>query len=305
MDTALLQCFVTMARLGHLGKTAAELRVAKPTVSYRLKELEATVHQVLFERSARGLRLTGDGNRLLPLAQVALDAMDRVLAPDRHRHGSLSGCIDLGTIGDPVWLRSPLVLGLLRRQHPGLTVRLHLGQSGQVPRDVLEGRLTGGWVLGPIADPGLMVRTLSQIRLRVVGPSAWARRLTIASVGDLADFPWIDLPERCAFTLHRRLLFARSARQPVSCLQADGEPVLAALAAEGQALSLLREELALQGQQAGSLALWPGTVPNLHLHFILPLFRQHEPIGKALEETVLRSWTSGRSRDTEGNRQRG
>lgn len=58
MDTTLLRSFVTLARLGHLGRAAGALQLTKSAISYHLKELENAVHQTLFTRSAGGMDLT-------------------------------------------------------------------------------------------------------------------------------------------------------------------------------------------------------------------------------------------------------
>lgn len=56
-----LHYFWTVARLGSVTAAAAELRVAQPTVSGQLRELERNVGTPLFTRSGRGLALTETG----------------------------------------------------------------------------------------------------------------------------------------------------------------------------------------------------------------------------------------------------
>lgn len=295
MDPILLRCFAAIARQGHLKRAADELHLTKQTICYHLKELEAAVRQPLFSRSPSGMRLTEAGRHLLPIAQKTLDAYDEFTASAEDLGRGLSGRVDLGVISDAVWLRAPQVMVLLNRHHPDLAVRLHHAQSGLVPRDILEGRLTAGWVMGSIDQPGLAVRTLANFRMRVVGPRSWARQLDGSVLSDLADFPWVDAPEHCAFTFHRRFLFAESGRQPVGRFQVNSERALYGIVTEGQVLSLLREDHALAGQQAGELALWPGTVPALRLSFVLPTIRQDEPIGRALFDAVSQVWGLSRA----------
>ncbi|MBA2481216.1 MAG: LysR family transcriptional regulator, partial [Planctomycetes bacterium] len=251
MDSYLLRSFVVIARNGHLGRSAIELHLCKPALSNHLKELEQTLEQVLFERSGTGMRLTPAGSRLLPIAQKALDAVDEVTTVAHQIGMRVTGRADIGMVGDAIWLRAPQALTLLQRHHPELMVHLHQGVSGNVQRDVLEGRLAAGWVLGPGDYAGLTSWLLTRVGMRIVGPLAWAQQLASASVRELADFPWVDTPATCAHAQHREALFARGGRQPVGHFHADSERAHYGIAAEGLALSFLREEVALAGQQDG------------------------------------------------------
>ena len=295
MDPHLLRSFVVIARHGHLGRAAADLHLCKPAISNHLKELEQKLEQVLFERSISGMRLTTAGSQLLPVAQKALAALDDVTTAAQQISNRVSGIAAMGTVSDATWLRAPQALNFLHLHYPELSVRLHQGISGQVQRDVLEGRLVAGWILGPVEDAALTTRILSNVRMRVVGPWAWAQQLATASVRELADFPWVDTPTTCAYSRHRHMLFANSGRQPTGVFQVDSECALYGVAAEGLGLSLLREEMALTGQRDGVLAVWPGAVPDLHLRFVISTIRRDEPIGRALVDAALRSWGLSRT----------
>ncbi len=61
--------FLAVAEAGSLSAAARRLRVAQPTVSRRLVELEAQLGEALFLRSVEGALLTGFGERLLEPAR--------------------------------------------------------------------------------------------------------------------------------------------------------------------------------------------------------------------------------------------
>jgi len=290
MDTTLLRSFVTLAKLGHLGRAAGVLQLTKPAISYHLKELESAVNQTLFTRSAHGMSLTAAGDHILPLAQRILDDVDELKSTAQHLHNRLTGHAELGLIGDAIWLRAPQVMGILHRHHPDLVVHLRHTTGSEVQRDVLEGRLSAGWILGSVNEPGLAARNLAAVRMCVVGPRSWSRQLDTASLTELADFPWVDGLDQGGMTTHRQALFAQSLRSPASRFHADSERAVYGIVAEGLAVSLLREDLALTGQEAGDLTIWPGQVPDLHLRFVIPAIRRDEPIGQALFTAVLRAW---------------
>lgn len=73
LDLHWLNTFVTLARLEHFGKTAAELHMTQPNVSLHIKQLEQTTRVKLIERNP--FRLTQAGERLLHSAQRTLQEL--------------------------------------------------------------------------------------------------------------------------------------------------------------------------------------------------------------------------------------
>src|SRR6185503_9638448 len=76
MDLDALRAFVSVARQAHVGRAAARLGRTQPSVSARLARLEAAWDTRLFRRHARGMTLTPEGARLLPLAEAVLRGAD-------------------------------------------------------------------------------------------------------------------------------------------------------------------------------------------------------------------------------------
>lgn len=290
MDSTILRSFVLVAHHGHLGRAASELHLCKPAVSAHLKELERIVEHPLFDRTSSGMRLTGAGDQLLPLAQQAMDAFVLFESAARGAGQRLTGRVDLGFADDPVWVRAPQTLAFLQRHHPEVSIQLRCCQAVHLERDILEGRLAAGWLVGTVNQAGLTSRHLTRVPLRVVGPKAWSRQLEPADLGELADFPWVDLAEGGAYTIHRQQLFAGTNSQPTCALCADSERAIYGIVAEGLAVGMLREELATAGRDAGDLCIWPGPVPDLHLRFVIPTIRREEQVGRALVDAVSRSW---------------
>lgn len=64
-----LKLFLAVAEAGSLSAAARRLKVAQPTVSRRLAELEATMGDALFARGVEGAKLTPFGERLLQPAK--------------------------------------------------------------------------------------------------------------------------------------------------------------------------------------------------------------------------------------------
>lgn len=79
LDTALLRAFVVTAQEGHFGQAADRLFISQQALSKRVARLEATLGVRLFERTSRSVELTAAGERLLPAAREALEAVATVM----------------------------------------------------------------------------------------------------------------------------------------------------------------------------------------------------------------------------------
>lgn len=69
---------VEVARLGSLNKAAETLMIAQPNISRSIKELEADLGITIFQRSAKGMVLTPDGEEFLDYARDVLSRIDKL-----------------------------------------------------------------------------------------------------------------------------------------------------------------------------------------------------------------------------------
>jgi DNA-binding transcriptional LysR family regulator len=77
---------VEVARLGSLNKAAETLMIAQPNISRSIKELEADLGITIFQRSAKGMVLTPDGEEFIDYAKDILHRMDKL--EQSYRDGS-------------------------------------------------------------------------------------------------------------------------------------------------------------------------------------------------------------------------
>jgi DNA-binding transcriptional LysR family regulator len=122
MDTDAVRTFVAVADTGQFQHAADDLAITQQAVSKRVAALEKVLGVRLFTRTARGARLTVDGQAFLPRARELLRAEQRAAAAVRPGRRPLR----VDVIG-----RRLAPAGLLRgfhRAHPGteLTVVTHL-----------------------------------------------------------------------------------------------------------------------------------------------------------------------------------
>ncbi len=95
MNLLYLKYAVEVAACGSINRAAEKLYIDQPNLSRAIRELETSLGVTVFERSARGMRLTPDGEIFLQYAKSILDQVETVehlfrQGASRKRHFSVS-----------------------------------------------------------------------------------------------------------------------------------------------------------------------------------------------------------------------
>lgn len=158
MDLSDLRFFEAVARAGAMNRAASELNTVQSNVTARIRLLEDALGTSLFERHSRGVRLTPAGERLLPFAKAAerllSDAM-RAVADD----GVPRGGLILGSLETTAAMHLSPVLTGFAGDHPGVDLSIRTGTTAELIEDVLENRVEGAFVCGPVDHPDLEYQT--------------------------------------------------------------------------------------------------------------------------------------------------
>lgn len=297
-DLRQLQALVAIADQGTLGRAADALHCSPSALSMQLSALEARIGQVLTQRTGRGLRLSAEGERLLPAARDTVQAAERFaqLARAAPVDGQPTPAVPVvvGTILDPPAIRLGEFLRAVRERGPQLHPELRHGISGSVLREVQDRRVDLGFFLGEVEGPGWRVQTLAPVRYVVVAPRGWQSRLEGRQWEDLAALPWIDTPRESVHHALLRPVFAGRARATVA--RVDQEASMLDLVRAGFGLSLAREAVALREAHVGGLAV--SREHRLDTRLSLgALDRQDDPARAAALDTLFDAaaavWRSG------------
>ena len=73
MSLTQLEYFVAVAESGSVTRAAVRCAVSQPPLTRQIRALEDELHAPLFRRSARGMALTPEGERLLAHARSVLE----------------------------------------------------------------------------------------------------------------------------------------------------------------------------------------------------------------------------------------
>lgn len=292
MELYQLRTFTAVADEGHLTRAAERLHLSQPAVSSHIKALEDDLGVTLFERTPSGMVLTRAGRKLVEHAERVLSAAGELRHAARAYQGEISGHVRLGTVSDPELLRLGEFLGRLVERHPGLEIELRQEVSGAALEAVRTGELDASFYFGEMAQPEIAAMRIRDMTYRVVAPAAWAARVHRAPWAEVAALPWILTPEISSHSQLLRELFDRHGVEPTKVAEADNEAVIANLVESGVGLSLLREDLALQLERAGAIALCGTSRPATTLWFVHLAEREDDPVVAALKQVLADTWGS-------------
>lgn len=167
MDAGDLRIFEAVARLGGMNRAAAELNTVQSNVTARIRQLEAELGESLFQRHSRGVVLTAAGRRLLPYAERIrhlLEEARRAATDD----GRPKGALTVGSLETTAALRLPPVLAAYAAAYPEVDLVLRTGTTAELVDEVLDHRLEGAFVCGPVDHPDLAEESIFREELVLV-----------------------------------------------------------------------------------------------------------------------------------------
>ncbi|WP_129339520.1 LysR family transcriptional regulator [Cellulomonas endophytica] len=149
LDLGQLRSLVAIAECGGVGRAAASLHLAQPTVSQHVRALERRLKQTLLERDGRRSRFTAAGERVLAEARRLLAVHDEALG--RLEAGSRRAVV-VGSTETAAEGVLPQLLAALRDAYPGRPVQFSIDRSTAMTEGVERGTIDLAILLGFTPD---------------------------------------------------------------------------------------------------------------------------------------------------------
>ena len=119
-----LRIFLAVARQGSLSAAGSVLQIDPATVSRRVARLEQALGTSLFLKSPQGYALTAAGERLLPHAEEAEQAVTQAEDAVRGQGDRLTGSVRIGAPDGCANFPLPQVVAPIVAENPGLEVQI-------------------------------------------------------------------------------------------------------------------------------------------------------------------------------------
>src|SRR5690348_5491214 len=172
MDVRQLEALLAVAETGSFTAAADHLHTVQSNVSEHVRQLEAELRVQLLVRGRRATVPTEFGVRVIERARAIRSEIEALHKDLSMLQGLESGHATLGVVGTVSRLLVPMVVAEMRRQAPGLSLRLTEGASERLAAEVAERQLASAVVTEPVNNPRLHVEHLHDEDLVALVPAA-------------------------------------------------------------------------------------------------------------------------------------
>jgi DNA-binding transcriptional LysR family regulator len=119
-----LKAFLLIAQLKNFTRAAERLHITQAGLSVMMRELEVQLASRLFDRTTRSVTLTPAGEKLLPIAQAAVEGLEQVAAQLDDMSDKARYLLRVAATPLVSSTLMPLVISRFRQQYPDVTIRV-------------------------------------------------------------------------------------------------------------------------------------------------------------------------------------
>jgi DNA-binding transcriptional LysR family regulator len=249
MEYADLRVLEAVARHGSMNRAAAELNTVQSNVTARIRALEDEIGTALFQRSSRGVVLTAAGQRLLPYAARLAALLREALGAVRD-DGVPHGDLRIGSLETTAGLRMPPVLAAYAQAYPKVGLMVTTGTSSGLVADVLEHRLDGAFVAGPVQHADLSEEAIFREELMLVTAP------TLPHLDDIdrqRELKIIVFRHGCSYRQRLETLLAQRGIQTAQPLEFGSLDAILGCVAAGVGITLLPKSVVMSLWRAGQV----------------------------------------------------
>lgn len=189
------QAFVKTVEFGSFTKAAESMNYSQSGISKMVAELEKEWSLTLLERDRGGIRLTADGQKLLPLAKKVLEEYSRLQTTVDELNGLNAGIIRIGTFSSVATHWLPNIIRRFQADYPNIDYEILIGDYTEINGWLEEGRVDCGFLPRTMAS-GLECISLAEDRLLAVLPEGHPlESLALFPIKALCEEPFMLLKQ--------------------------------------------------------------------------------------------------------------
>ncbi|WP_267548921.1 LysR family transcriptional regulator [Rhizobium rhizogenes] len=251
MNISDLRLFEAVSRHGSMNRAAQELHTVQSNVTARIRVLEEELGVSLFQRHARGVSTTPAGQRILPfvgrITKLLADA--RAAAQD---DGSPSGALLLGSLETTTALRLSPLLSDFAKAYPEVRLVVTTSTTRKLLDEVIECRLEGAFVAGPVSHPDLDQEVVFQEELVLITSRSIHSMDELAKISDLRT---IVFQIGCSYRQRLETLLAEMGIVTAKPLEFGSLDAIISCVSAGVGIALLPKGIVAAAWQDGRVAV--------------------------------------------------
>ncbi len=210
MELREIQTFATIVRTGSFQKAAELLQYSQPTISMRIKQLEAELKIPLFERG-KTLQLTTAGQIFYEKTQKLLAQYEELDQLAEQLHSETVRSLILGISDPTASLIMPHVLKNFSKQHPTVTVHVQVADANACSQALQDGAIDFAVCGAPnlILDHYYEPFFYDELNLLVSEQHPLANQSSV-TLNELANETFLFTPENCPIRIQIEQYLRRS-----------------------------------------------------------------------------------------------
>lgn len=233
-----LEYLVALAETGQVTRAALRCHVSQSSMTIALKNLEQSLDVQLFQRHAKGVRLTEAGERFARKAQDIMVSVEEAIEEIRRTPDDLQGQVRIGVTETISAYLIPLLLMSLSKQFPNLSIIMEERDRASIEMGLLDGNFDLAFILvsnmkvHDELEHETMLRSPRRLWLHSDSPLQYPESLALKDIAK-TDFILLDMDEHVetvnrywgARGLAPKVTFKSSSLEAVRSLVALGQGI--------------------------------------------------------------------------------
>lgn len=152
MNTQQYEAFIQTVESGSFSKAAENMGYTQSGISHTINAMETELGVTLLLRDRTGVRLTAEGEQLLPVIRKLYEDQRSIVEKACQLRGLECGVIRIGVFTSVACHWLPALIKNFRAQHPKISFELCHGDYSEIEEWVSEGRVDFGFMRLPPAN---------------------------------------------------------------------------------------------------------------------------------------------------------
>ncbi|MBV1702705.1 MAG: LysR family transcriptional regulator [Hyphomicrobiales bacterium] len=258
-----IRYFEALARHRHFGRAAEACAISQSALSQQIRELEAALGAVLFERGARQVTITSFGEEFAVRAHDILRSVVEVEGLARASRDRLLGRLRLGIIPTMAPYLLPAIMKGLTQAYAALDISVRETLTPTLLQELAEGRIDTALVALPVSEPAFVEVALFSEDFVLVRPLEDAEK-PVPNAKMLREMRLLLLEEGHCFRDQALSFCNMPATRPRELLDCSSLSTLVQMVSAGIGVTLIPEmAVAMETRSAAvSIARFPAPRPS-------------------------------------------
>ena len=170
MSLYLYEVFKTVAEYKSFSRTAEAMHITPSAVSHAIANLEEQFGFALFERSRKGVQLTVNGEKMLPLVNRVRECNENVLQEAGRINDSDVGEVRIGVLHSVALTWMPEIIKRFKDKYPNIEVRIYEAGYNEISDLLYKHAIDIGIVADSFVKAGQMFELLVKDHMVCVVP---------------------------------------------------------------------------------------------------------------------------------------